>query len=1281
MTRDIVVLGWQLRDFLATGHQSGRLVDEGTRQIIKYLTKDTFRPPRIASQGSSRAQRARSRSSSLDPLAELDQTWPEDWAVDRSVVRQAILDFKAATSHIQRLLEDPPSTGTTPRASPTRDQDHQAQVQQESQQNSQEDSQAASTRQTSATSADEAIYKYPIGPTNSNMDLNDPQVQAVIAAAASAAVAQYVRDHPTQPGPQGPPGNPGPPGAPGADGSSNGNSSSSLKADDVGFFDPSYEDANNTSAKDAPVVNAGRHVFYRDVYAFVDRLKDMAHLKGEEKIREVLPTCFRGTALTWHSMELTELEKRGLRNATVDEWSETLIEKFKERTSVALQHLQSEHYNMNDARQGRTPRSFAQSMLRHAKAAQMTSVYNQLSLAWNNLALEFRRDIPEPTVSTTISQFLGQLDAKENLWYEMARQQIRQPQQADRRSDLPKQSGQYNNRQGGFSKPSFPSQAQPYYQQQSYSGFSPGYGSSSYNYRNNFANRQYQPSQQSMPRPANPALPIRQPLQITAGNTSSSTPQSSNQPNHRPGGSFARPPNRPSGGFPSRSNQYSNQYANQYSNQYPSRPRPQGTAYQASESGSQFHDLPSEETDSESHQEAQDHDNYFADEENDYYQPSQEDEAEGYFASAATSVTRTSFQCRHCQMDFSSGNGLHKHLGNPGRGRRASKPACSGSMQVQDKAQDEPQDKTQNAMSPAALTAEPGDHQEVIQSTSDSSQEVGTGHAFRGYHYAMGAAKVTKHGSTKLLCFDTGCSITLVDRAWLLQALPDLEIRQMSKAITVRGLGSNKHQTSAYTIFPLLLPGQLKNGKKVTAMTAPREVHIVDNLKAKMLIGMDIMVPEKIDIITSTSSAFIGSCQVKMPLEMLARGNGRSVLQPVHAKQSLIIPPRSELHIPVHHASLPDRDFFFEPDSSPLSLYAHLVDASMTAVITKNDTDYAVQVPRNMKLGTIQEADFDNCYYITEGKADVAELATRHPKKEHQASWIKRIFKKVVAASAVALLAATTTSPSFSSSSSNVPSTSTDVSTISSHHEIPTSAPEICVVPTPADSVMPNGVTVYQGNPAIQEVVNEYPKLWEEGGFADIPREEWMRIPLKADWEDNTPKTARVYPLGRDAREVVNKTFDKLHAQGRLSWTSESTPFSYPVFVVWKTMPDGTRKGRAVIDIRGLNAITQADLYPLPLQADLIASVKDCEFITIIDCASFFYQWRVHERDRHKLTVVSHRGQETFNVAVMGYKNSPAYVQRQIDRILRCFRSFTRAYVDDVVIFSRSLEEHLNHLR
>lgn len=235
------------------------------------------------------------------------------------------------------------------------------------------------------------------------------------------------------------------------------------------------------------------------------------------------------------------------------------------------------------------------------------------------------------------------------------------------------------------------------------------------------------------------------------------------------------------------------------------------------------------------------------------------------------------------------------------------------------------------------------------------------------------------------------------------------------------------------------------------------------------------------------------------------------------------------------------------------------------------------------------------------------------------------------------------------------------------------------------ERVLPNGITIHDsGTEAVEaftKIVDEYASIWTDQGFAELPEENWMRIPLKSDWEDKTPGKIRVYPLGTRDKEFIDKTFHELHSLGRMEWTNTSTPFSYPCFVVWRTLPDGSRKGRVVVDVRGLNAIALTDVYALPLQSDVIMEVRNCKYITVVDCSSFFYQWRVHPEDRHKLTVVTHRGQEYFNVAVMGYKNSPSYVQRQIDRVLRAYRKFARAYIDDIVIFSRTLEEHVVHLR
>jgi hypothetical protein len=77
---------------------------------------------------------------------------------------------------------------------------------------------------------------------------------------------------------------------------------------------------------------------------------------------------------------------------------------------------------------------------------------------------------------------------------------------------------------------------------------------------------------------------------------------------------------------------------------------------------------------------------------------------------------------------------------------------------------------------------------------------------------------------------------------------------------------------------------------------------------------------------------------------------------------------------------------------------------------------------------------------------------------------------------------------------------------------------------------------------------------------------------------------------------------------------------------------------------------------------------------------SFFYQWQVHPESRQCLTVVSHLGQHTFNCTMMGFRNSPAYVQRKMDKILADM-GFAKAYIDDVVTGSRMLEVHIAHIR
>ena len=99
---------------------------------------------------------------------------------------------------------------------------------------------------------------------------------------------------------------------------------------------------------------------------------------------------------------------------------------------MALSQLVHHSYGMQDLRKNRHPRAFIQEMLHLAKAANLTLLDNQLVIIWNQLHVSLRRDIPEPTKHTSLSQFLEQIDSKTSIWYEVAHRPAFQSNQHSR---------------------------------------------------------------------------------------------------------------------------------------------------------------------------------------------------------------------------------------------------------------------------------------------------------------------------------------------------------------------------------------------------------------------------------------------------------------------------------------------------------------------------------------------------------------------------------------------------------------------------------------------------------------------------------------------------------------------------------------------------------------------------------------------------------------------------------------------------------------------------------
>ena len=118
-----------------------------------------------------------------------------------------------------------------------------------------------------------------------------------------------------------------------------------------------------------------------------------------------------------------------------------------------------------------------------------------------------------------------------------------------------------------------------------------------------------------------------------------------------------------------------------------------------------------------------------------------------------------------------------------------------------------------------------------------------------------------------------------------------------------------------------------------------------------------------------------------------------------------------------------------------------------------------------------------------------------------------------------------------------------------------------------------------------------------------------------------------------------------------------------------------------MVDIRKFNEMILPDSYPLPFQSEIIANIQAYINLAVLDAASFFYQWLLHSDHRFMFTIVIYCGQKTFQIPIMGYINSVAYVQCEIDNILRNMPAWARIYVDDIICGAKSLSDLLEKLR
>lgn len=175
---------------------------------------------------------------------------------------------------------------------------------------------------------------------------------------------------------------------------------------------------------------------------------------------------------------------------------------------------------------------------------------------------------------------------------------------------------------------------------------------------------------------------------------------------------------------------------------------------------------------------------------------------------------------------------------------------------------------------------------------------------------------------------------------------------------------------------------------------------------------------------------------------------------------------------------------------------------------------------------------------------------------------------------------------------------------------------------------------------------------------------------------DSTPFFQRSYPVPIALREKVDEEIKKMVSCNVIE--RSSGPFVNPLVTVIKK----DKSVRLCLDARKINTVMLPDYEGSAQISDILASCNGIKILSSIDLKNSFWQVSLH-RESRDFTGFMHRGRTyRFTVMPFGLKTSSASLARALDSALsEDVKKFTLIYVDDCLVISRSIEEHLDHLR
>lgn len=174
--------------------------------------------------------------------------------------------------------------------------------------------------------------------------------------------------------------------------------------------------------------------------------------------------------------------------------------------------------------------------------------------------------------------------------------------------------------------------------------------------------------------------------------------------------------------------------------------------------------------------------------------------------------------------------------------------------------------------------------------------------------------------------------------------------------------------------------------------------------------------------------------------------------------------------------------------------------------------------------------------------------------------------------------------------------------------------------------------------------------------------------------DGQVPIAVPMYRASPAKRAVMDEQLDKWFEQDIIE--PSKSPWSAPVVIAYRN-----GKPRFCVDYRKLNAATIPDGFPIPRQSEILSSLSGAQVLSSLDALLGFTQLEMDEEDVEKTAFRTHRGLFQFKRMLFGLRNGPSIFQRVMQGILAPYLwIFCLVYINDIVIYSKTYEAHMNHL-